>query len=303
MPDYELIQERIISGTGVLRVPRNKQDNRHSVLYLDVIRPPRNRYLNKNWNPSKGKYAYITYLRNDYVIGNADMEFEKYAIDSIADIAGQTLIALKCFVEATANAFQLLGNALGAPIGVNPNLIKDYENLDLLWDEIRIKCYADTAIQARLYRLKYDSCREDYDRRRRPPPPPPPRPPLPPGTPIGDISPPYEPDEDDPYEDNYTDPYEGDETAATIWAVDTVYVQSSDCSQPRLNITFYFSRRPTFTVVPGFVTCGADRYLFNVVPGLVRVDGGELISPVPYALYALSNYDSIGEPYETEQPA
>lgn len=214
MAEYELVQERVISGQGILRVPVDKVKNRYSVLFVDVIRYPRNAYLNRNWNPPRGKYAFLTFVRDTYVIDAKAMEFPSEAYDGIADIAGQTLLAVKCAYEGTLESFKNLTLGLaGTPGGVGlvylgyTDLIKDYENLDLSWNEVRIKCYADTAIQARLYRLEYDVCNPDKDDQRRPPSPPPPLEPVPPGTPLDLISDPYDPESSDGGD---TEPYPGD---------------------------------------------------------------------------------------------
>lgn len=208
MAEYELIQERLISGKGVLKIPGDKKKLRHYILYSDVIRSPRNAYLNKNWNPDKGKYAFITFIRNEYVIAEIPIEYKRQSIDGIADIAGQTLIAVKCAYEGTLVTLANLGLSLGAPPLSYQDLIKDYENLNLTWDEIRIACYADTALQLRLYKRNYDTCNADKDDQPPPPPPPPPLPPVPPGTPIADISPPYDRTDND---DGNSTPFPGDD--------------------------------------------------------------------------------------------
>lgn len=211
MADFEKIEERLISGKGVLKVPVDKTKNRMSVLYLDVVREPRNKYVNKNWNPSKSKYAFLTFLRDDYVIAEASLEYGRQSFDTISDWSGQTLIALKCAYEGILTTFFNLGNALLLPSISYEDQIKDYENLRTGWEEVRIACYADTAIQARLYRLVYDTCNPDKDQQKKPPPPPPPLPKVPPGTPIGDISPPYDEDTND---DDNTVPFPTDDIPA-----------------------------------------------------------------------------------------
>jgi len=208
MADYELVEERLISGKGVLRVPDNPVKNRSAVLYLDVIREPRNKYVNLNWNPYRSRFASLVFRRDDYVIGTATMEFEQQAYDSIADISGQNLIAIKCMYEGILISFVNLAVAQGFVLTSYTDLIKDYESLSLGWEEVLIQCYADTAIQARLYRLEYDFCDPDKNKQRKPPPPPPRLPKVPPGTSIGDISRPYDDDDDD----GNTVPYEGDDT-------------------------------------------------------------------------------------------
>lgn len=204
MATLQLIQDRIISGQGVLRIPDENKKLRYALLYVDVIREPKNKYLNKNWFPDRSKYCYINFVRNGYVIKSEPVEYKKQSFDSVADYSGQTLIALKCAYEGILQTFINLGNAIPFvfPIYVQ-DLIKDYENLNLNWDEVRIKCYADTAVQVRLYKLNYDACDPDKDDQFQPPPPPPPLPPVPPGTAI-EVSEAYD-------EDDGTEPFPGDE--------------------------------------------------------------------------------------------
>lgn len=199
MAQWEQIESRTVSGQGVLRVPALNNKFRAVILYCDVVRPPKNKYVNKNWNPERGKYAFLTFVRNEYVIGHDAMEFDRQSWDGIQDISGQTLIAVKCAYDGILQTFVNLSIALAATpggVGLMPinkvDLIKDYENLANSWQEVRIKCYADTAVQARLFALKYDSCTPDRDDERPPPPPPSPPPPVPPGTPLNNISPPYD---------------------------------------------------------------------------------------------------------------
>lgn len=205
MAELELIQQRFVSGKGVVRIPGDVRKNRLLVLYCDVIRHPKSEYLNFNYLPSRSRYGFVNFLRNDYVISTASIEYPRQSFDGITDVTGQNLIAIKCAYEGILQSFANLGTALGVvPISII-DLIKDYEYLNLSWDEARISCYADTALQIRLYRLIHDTCNPDKDKDKRPPPPPPPRPPVPPGTPIEDI--------DDPYEgDPVTEPYPGDGT-------------------------------------------------------------------------------------------
>jgi hypothetical protein len=204
MAEWQLIETRLISGSGVLKVPDISKKFRATILYCDLVRPPTSPFLNRNWNPPRGKYAFLTFVRNQYVISDASMDYDRQSYDGIQDIAGQTLIAVKCAYDGILQTFVNLSIALAATpggVGLQPiskvDLIKDYENLANSWQEVRIKCYADTAIQARLYSLKYDSCTADRDDEKPPPPPPPPPARIPAGTPINNISSPYDPFTDD----------------------------------------------------------------------------------------------------------
>lgn len=197
MAEIELIQDRLISGKGVLRVPTDVVKNRFYVLYTDLVRPPNNKYVNLNYNPPRSQYAWLTFFRNGYLLDEKSIAFPKQVFDGVNDICGQTLLALKCSYAGTLQTFVNLGLALGLPPISVINTIADYQNLRLAWDEIRIVCYADTAIQCRLYRLKYDVCDADLDDDFPPPPPDPPVPPVPPTTPLDNISPAYDQDVDD----------------------------------------------------------------------------------------------------------
>lgn len=214
MAEYELIQDRSISGKGLLKVPTDKKKLRHVVLYTDVFREPKNKYYNANYNPPRSRYATLNFFRESYLINSIAVEFPKQAFDNVNDVCGQTLIAIKCAYDGLLQSFVNLAVAMSAtPGGVGltyegkVDLIKDYENLRLAWDEIRVQCHADTALQIRMYAVKYDSCTADRDDDKPPPPPPPPRSSVPPGTPITDLSPPYDGSSDS----GNTSPYSGDQ--------------------------------------------------------------------------------------------
>lgn len=217
MADFELIQQRRISGKGVIRIPSDTRKNRLLILYADVIRRPRNESLNFNYLPGRSRYATINFFRNDYVIDTKSVDYLRQSYDGINDISSQNLIAIKCAYDGILETFISLSTAIGGTPGgagmtvlSKVDLIKDYEYLNLSWDEARIVCFADTAIEFKLYRLIHDTCSPDKDKDKRPPPPPPPPDTVPPGTPI-QVDPPYEdggnPDgTTEPYEDDFTEP-------------------------------------------------------------------------------------------------
>lgn len=215
MTEPELIQKRLLSGKGVLKVPTDVVKNRYTVLYCTVIRKPKNPYLNNNYNPPRGRYGTLVFLRQGYVIDSKPIEYEKSAFDGINDICGQTLNAVKCAYSGTLQSiYNLAVSIAGTPggIGLTPttidNSIEDYTNLRLAWDECRYVAYADTAVELQLWRQKYDICEEGNDNDQPPPPPDAPHEPVPPGTPIYDIDDPYD---DETSDDGNTQPYPGDE--------------------------------------------------------------------------------------------
>jgi hypothetical protein len=218
MADYELVEERLISGRGILRVPQQTRPIRHYILYLDVIREPSQAYLNLNYTPGRSRYCTAVFERSNYVVAQAAQEFKRQLFENTTDITGQNLIAIKCAYQGILETFVNLAQAIPVIFPTTlTNLIKDYESLDLFWDAVKITCYADTAIQARLFKLEYDRCDAEFDKRKRPPPPPPPLPPVPPGTGIGDIDDPYDEDDDTtdphPIDDNFVPPPFGTECA------------------------------------------------------------------------------------------
>lgn len=215
MAEWELIQDRVISGKGVLKVPSDvAQKVRAYALYVDVVRDARNKYINLDWNPPRSRYANMVYLRNNYVLQTSVVEYPRQVYDGIHDICGQTLEAVKCSYSGVLQSIYNLAVALsGTPggIGLTPttidNLIQDYESLRLTWDEIRIKCYADTALQVRLYRLGYDECGDTSIDEKAAPMPDPPIEKFPLGEPVPN-SDPYDEDNGD---DGNSVPYPGDE--------------------------------------------------------------------------------------------
>lgn len=206
MPDPVLLQERLISGKGILRLPATARKVRYFILYLDVIRRPRNEYLSFEWNPTQSLYARFSYLRNNYVVANDYMRYQRELRTQITDISGQNLRAVKCAYRGTLQSFANLATGLGLVVTEVTDKIQDFESLFLNWDELRFVCYADTAIQARLFGLNYDNCDPDLDDTQDPPPPPPPREPVPPGTPIPEIDDAFDGDNDD----GNTVPFPGD---------------------------------------------------------------------------------------------
>lgn len=295
MAELEAIEDRLISGTGVLRVPSEEKKLRYALLTLDVIRPPSNEYLNFNYAPPRSRYAFLTYMRKGYVIGSGYMEFERQAYDTIADISGQNLIAIKCAYEGILTTLFNLGNALGLPSISYTDLIADYDSLNLQWDEVRIRCYADTAIQARLYKLNYDACNPDKDDQFAPPPLPPPLPKLPPKTPIGNIDAPYDDDPDNP--DETTSPNPIDSTVPPVFAVTAQYRPSTNCSAPLVPVVYYFDSEPLFTQGTGRL-CGISNYTFSPIPFGYDYNNTGYVSPVVPALYNGSSFYGFFSPAE-----
>lgn len=191
------IEERLISGTGVLRMPPGESAARYYSVLIDIIRLPTDINRSFRYNPFRQRFCTMVGLRNDYVVFETAIDYTKRRFDYLVNEPGQVLIALKCSHKQSLARFTALGAS-----GAESN-IEAFSNLEMLWDELRFVCYNDTAIQVRLFQDLYDDCGDDY-MSKEPPPPPPPLPEVPPGTAIPEVSPPY-PDGDD-----ITTPYPGD---------------------------------------------------------------------------------------------
>lgn len=169
------IEERLISGKGLLRVPDNKdvREARILTLYVSVFRRPRAEYLNLNYNPPKSRYATLNFFRDSYLLCSRALEFPSQAWDFYPELNYQNLYALDCVYEGILQTFVNLGNALNLiPISVE-NSISLYRHTRLFFDEIKVQCYADTAIKMKLESKPYDFCEEQQDYIPDPPPPPP----------------------------------------------------------------------------------------------------------------------------------
>lgn len=192
MAEYTLVDNRNISGKGVLRIPPGIIPDRYFILFATVFRKPTNQYLNLSYNPPRSRYGNLTFFRRGYLIATQPIEYPKQVFDTVNDITGQNLIAIKCAYKGTLQSYVNLGLALGVtPVSVT-DAIRDYDSLDLAWDEVKLVCYGDGAINLQLWRLGYDVC--DPTRLDEIPQIDPETPPadIPPGTPFEDISDPYE---------------------------------------------------------------------------------------------------------------
>ncbi len=208
------LEERIISGKGLLRVPDNSDTDEARILtlYASVFRRPVNQYLNFAYNPPKSRYATLNFFRETFLLRSVAMEFPSQSWDFSPELNYQNLYALDCVYEGILQTFVNLGNALNlVPVSVVNN-ISSYRHTKLWFDEIKVVCYADTAIKLTLESKPYDFCpgQEDYQ-----PDPPPPPPPvvssIPPGTPLGagfPASPAYDGNNDN----GDSVPFDGDES-------------------------------------------------------------------------------------------
>lgn len=281
MGTLELVQDRTISGKGLLRVPTDAAKSRFYILYTDVIRKPKNEYLNYSYNSPRSRYATLVFYRNAYAMSALPVEYPKQSYDGVNDIAGQTLLAVKCAYDGILDTFVNLAAALAQTpggAGLQPltktNLIKDYENLRLAWDEVRVTCYADTLIQCRLYRLKYDVCNPAFEKDFPPPPPPPPKTPIPPGTPASNLSDPYDGSSDSGQTAYYPgDIPQKDTLQGNACVKYTLRILVGTSSQPSLTFTIdIFGPYKTLRYKPGQPSV-VELYCRGTSPGSCKPEG------------------------------
>lgn len=160
---FNLIETRQISGVGTINVTSGAepQGSRIDVLLFDLIRPATNRYRNFNWFPPRERIANVTFRNNTIVVKSAVIEYERQVIYDVADISGQTLIAVQCAYKGILQTFFNLGNALSLPSISVQNDIGAYSRLETPYNQVVVKCYADSAVAVSLFQLNYEQCGSD----------------------------------------------------------------------------------------------------------------------------------------------
>lgn len=160
---FNLIETRQISGVGTINVlsGAEPQGSRIDVLVFDLIRPATNRYRNFNWFPPRERIANITFRNDTIVVKSAVIEYDRQLIYDVADISGQTLVAVQCAYKGILQTFFNLGNALLLPAISVQNEIAAYSRLETPYNQVVVKCYADSAVAVSLYQLNYEQCGSD----------------------------------------------------------------------------------------------------------------------------------------------
>lgn len=198
MAVFEEIETRTISGSGVLRLPRQPQRYRYFRVYFSVVRPPFYDYQNFEWFPEKGFYARISAMSSRFVISEFEMqrynEVKDYRCEEEADYLVNPLI---CAISTLNQNILAIAQVLGVPPTGVPQPI-NWDRVSIQPDRLQIECRDDTALSVRLFGVRFvNDCGNNDDESVVDPPvsEPPPPPPFPPGLPIEEISPPYPDDE------------------------------------------------------------------------------------------------------------
>lgn len=195
----ELVEKRIISGRGYLRIPVD-QSTRLIYLQCTLLRDPTPNYINNKFADAKGNYANVQWYKNGYVCRTDTVEYELQRFDWIEDITAQALYGAMCQHAEVINSIVNLATALGGALIAVPG--RGFFPIVDFPQEVRFLCRDSCGLQVELWRQVVDICPDIP-----PPPPPPPPPEVPPskvppnqafdgenGNPR--ISPPYFPPDD-----------------------------------------------------------------------------------------------------------
>ena len=197
-------------------------------VYCTVIRPPLSPALNFNYNPARSRYATLVFLRNGYVIDERPLEYTYQAFDFAYDIEAQALYAIEAAYAGILQSFINLAANLNATWITVVDQIAAWNHSTLFWDEVRVVCYADTAIRLVVSSTPYNLSTEQSTKLGDFPPEVPANPTIyPPGTDLSTTDTPVSPPYDGVNDNGNTVPYAGDiSTTPTVgcWKVIIAYV-------------------------------------------------------------------------------
>jgi hypothetical protein len=156
--------------------------------------------------------------------------YPSHCIDIYASDSAEVLYSLICAYQGILDSFANLGTALGLPVVQKDNNIKDFTHKNFFPDKFQFACRDESAFRVRIDTVPYDFCldKPPKDDNITPPPPPPPPPHIPPPTPLDgnngnpQVSPPYNP----PNDDGDSIPHDGDTAPPpppTYWEINFNY--------------------------------------------------------------------------------
>lgn len=198
----ELIQARVISGRGSLRIPADRASQRKYWLYADLLRYPDPHYINNKYASPKGNFATMQFRKGEYVLRTEVMEYEGQGWTFDSDPVGQVLYQSQCIANTITENMKRIAQAQGLVVVASPFQTADILSCD--YDDIVVQCRDGALISLRLWSQPFQLCPDQQPSPTPPPnPDPPPNPPSPPGTPADGtdpntppISPPYDPNPD-----------------------------------------------------------------------------------------------------------
>jgi hypothetical protein len=152
----ELIEERIISGRGLILIPSEWKDARRYWLYAQVLRVPEPDYRNNKFPRQKGNYANILWLEKEYVCKEESMTYALQRWDWQGDTSGQVQIDQLCIQKVDAQSLRDAVIALGGTIGLT--LYGRLVPLTTGYDRIVFECRDGCALSVQLWGQEYDKC-------------------------------------------------------------------------------------------------------------------------------------------------
>lgn len=190
----KLIEKRLISGEGLFKLEYNEA-YRYFWLYASIVRLPVTNFNNNKWNPDRSEYAKITWNNDEFVIREDLIRYEAQRLEWCVDPTGDASFASVCLYDSVIFYLDYLAPFVSAPPLPDDNDNKIFWTfLKNYFDKILISCRDDTAIEFELWGLKFNkNCPTAVSEPSKKPGSPPPKAKVPPGTPIGNISPPYDP--------------------------------------------------------------------------------------------------------------
>jgi len=217
--------ERVISGTGSIRIPDEYRNARDVYLYIDEVRKPHNEYLNVSWRPPRGFYANVTFCVDDHVWRDFAVDFKSQVFLIYSGQASQNLLSLICALDNVLDSFVNFAAQLLFFYTKN-NSIKSHGYETFIPNNIRFRCYSNAALRLVLTGNELDRCNPADGTPTPPPPPPPPPTPVPTDEAV-EVSPPYEDDDELTYEPFPTDeePDGGDQIICGLYLVTLRIIQ------------------------------------------------------------------------------
>lgn len=207
-----MIETRVISGKGeILFTGEGSQDVYRAMMYVDVIRRPKNEYINLGYAPFRSQYAEISFMVGNYVLSSVSLQYTRQVFEIGVYQSSQNMLSMICMYEGILDSFLELATCIAECVPISKtNLIREHPVYVGNITGARIQCYADTAIRVVYSTNDLERCNPE-DGNTPPPPPslPPVDPPVPPGTPLTETAYPVDP----PYTERpeNTVPYPGDE--------------------------------------------------------------------------------------------
>jgi hypothetical protein len=114
MPEeFELIEDRLISGKGVLRIPQ-EPEWRWFRIVVSVIRLPKINFLNFKWQKIRSEYAKVQVMRSASVLCEYVINYESNTFDIPAKEPGAFYApAIACIAQSLDESLSEIKIALG----------------------------------------------------------------------------------------------------------------------------------------------------------------------------------------------